>query len=134
MRNEPDSAGAWRGYSWLAWSLAGLSFALFAATIALYIPARSLEVPSPWGTGGDSGQLIDLLPFLAFPVVGALIASRRPENPIGWICLAVGSFWMLGEVTIVYGVYGLLARPGSVPFPVEVGSLGESALAPGLGL
>jgi hypothetical protein len=123
-----------RTSAWLAWSLAGLSFALFAATIALYIPARSMQVPSPWGTGGDSGQLISLLPFLAFPVVGALVASRRPENPIGWICLAVGTFWMLSEVATVYGVYGLLARPGSVPFPAEVGSLGESLWAPALGL
>jgi hypothetical protein len=123
-----------RTSAWLAWSLAGLSFALFAATIALYIPARSMQVPSPWGTGGDSGQLISLLPFLAFPVVGALVASRRPENPIGWICLAVGTFWMLYNVTTVYGVYGLLARPGSVPFPAEVGSLGESLWAPALGL
>jgi hypothetical protein len=110
-----------RTSAWLAWSLAGLSFALFAATIALYIPARSMQVPSPWGTGGDSGQLISLRPFLAFPVVGALVASRRPENPIGWICLAVGTFWMLYNVTTVYGVYGLLARPGSVPFPAELG-------------
>jgi signal transduction histidine kinase len=134
MRKETDSADARRGYSWLAWSLAGLSFALFAATIALYIPTRSMQVPSPWGTGGDSGQLIDLLPFLAFPVVGALIASRRPENPIGWICLAVGIFWMLGEAASAYGAYGLVARPGSVPFPAEVGSLGESLWVPAVGL
>ena len=123
-----------RTATWLAWSLAGLSFALFAATIALYIPARSVEAPSPWGTGGDSGQLISLLPFLAFPVVGALIASRRPKNPIGWICLSIGIFWMLAEVATAYGVYGLVARPGSVPFPAEVGSLGESLWAPALGL
>jgi hypothetical protein len=134
MRKETDSADARRGYSWLAWSLAGLSFAMFAADIALYIPARSMQGPSPWGTGGDSGELISLLPFLAFPVVGALIASRRPENPIGWICLAVGNIWMLYNVTTAYGVYGLLARPGSVPFPAEVGSLGESLWAPALGL
>ena len=104
MRKETDSADARRGYSWLAWSLAGLSFAMFAADIALYIPARSMQGPSPWGTGGDSGELINLLPFLAFSVVGALIASRRPENPIGWICLAVGTSWMLGEVAMAYGV------------------------------
>ncbi len=133
MRNETDSADARRGYSWLAWSLAGLSFALFAADIALYIPARSMQAPSGWGTGGYSGQLMDLLTFLAFAVVGALIASRRPENPIGWICLAVGTIWMLGEVATAYGAYGLLARPGSVPFPAEVGSLG-ACWPPAIGL
>ena len=35
------------------------------------------------------------MPFLAFPIVGALIASRRPENPVGWTCLAAGLFWIL---------------------------------------
>ncbi len=123
-----------RAAAWLAWSLAGLSVVMAAASVALHIATRSVQPPTPWGTGGDSGQLISLLPFLAFPVVGALIASRRPENPIGWICLAVGTIWMLYNVTTAYGVYGLLARPGSVPFPAEVGSLGESLWAPAIGL
>jgi hypothetical protein len=35
------------------------------------------------------------VPFLAFPIVGALIASKHPKNPVGWICLAVGLIWML---------------------------------------
>jgi hypothetical protein len=65
------------------------------------------------------------LPFLAFPLVGALIASRRPHNPIGWICLAVGLFWMLNIMSGGYGIYGLLASPGSVPFPAAIGSQGE---------
>jgi hypothetical protein len=70
------------------------------------------------------------LPFLAFPLVGALIASRRPENPIGWICLVVGIFWMLAIMSDAYALYGLrVASPGSVPLPAAIGSLGVS-LAP----
>ena len=70
------------------------------------------------------------LPFLAFPSVGALIASRRPENPIGWICLAIGVFWMFAIMSDAYALYGLrVASPGSVPFPAAIGSLGVS-LAP----
>ena len=123
-----------RAASWLAWSLAGLSVAMAAASVALYIATRSVQPPSSWGTGGDSAVLIFLLPFLAFPMVGALIASRRPKNPIGWICLAVGIIWMLITVSDAYGLYGLVVRPGSVPFPAAIGSLGEWMWAPALGL
>ena len=106
-----------RAAAWLAWSLAGLSVAMSAASVALYIATRSVQPPSSWGTGGDSAVLIFVLPFLALPLVGALIASRRRNNPIGWICLAVGIFWMLANLSSGYGMYGLVVRPGSVPFP-----------------
>jgi hypothetical protein len=124
-----------RAATWLAWSLAGLSLVVAAASVALYVATRSVEPPSTWGTGGVSAVFIFLLPFLAFPLVGALIASRRTENPIGWICLAAGFFWMLTIMTGVYGVYGLLvAQSGSVPFPAAIGSLTEWLWAPSLGL
>src|SRR5215217_414347 len=124
-----------RAASRLAWSLASLCVAMFVATVVLFFLTRSVQPPSSWGTGGLSIVLIFLLPFLAFPLVGALIASRRPRNPIGWICLAAGNFWMLANLTSGYGTYGLLvARPGSVPFPAAIGSVGEWMWAPALGL
>jgi hypothetical protein len=123
-----------RAASSLAWSLAGLSVAMFVATVVLFFLTRSVQPPSSWGTAGLSIVLIFLLPFLAFPLVGALIASRRPRNLVGWICLAVGNFWMLANLTSGYGTYGLLARPGSVPFPAAIGSVGEWMWAPALGL
>jgi hypothetical protein len=124
-----------RTATWLAWSLGALSVVMFVAAVVLYFVTRSVQPPSSWGTGGLSAVLIFLVPYLAFPVVGALIASRRPENPIGWICLAAGIFWMLSDLTSGYGTYGLLvARPGSVPFPAAIGSLGEWMWAPTAGL
>jgi hypothetical protein len=73
------------------------------------------------------------VPFLAFPIVGALIASRRPHNPIGWICLAVGLLWMLLGLFDYYGVYGL-AKPGTVPFPVVSYALVQWLWLPNVGL
>ena len=78
-----------RTATWLAWSLAGLSVAMFLAsgvlTIMSLYAAPATQPPSTWGTGGLIGGLVIFLPFLAFPLVGALIASKRPQNPIGWI-------------------------------------------------
>ncbi|MDQ3603007.1 MAG: hypothetical protein M3385_04015 [Actinomycetota bacterium] len=112
--------------SWLARSLAAFCVALFLAAVALHIATLPVQPPSSWGTGGISTPLWAILPFLPFPIVGALIASRRPRNPIGWISLAVGIAWMLTMVTGSYVLYGLrMARPGSVPYPAAVGSLSE---------
>jgi hypothetical protein len=79
--------------AWLAWSLAGLSVVMFVASIVVHV----LTHPSQEATGaGDTlGELLIYGAFLAFPIVGALIASRHPRNPVGWICLAVGLFWTL---------------------------------------
>jgi hypothetical protein len=111
-----------RTAAWLAWSLAALSVVTFLASVALYFLTRSMQVPGSWITVGTIGELLVLVPFLAFPIVGALVASERPHNPIGWICLVAGLLWMVMLLSEAYGEYGL-ARPGSVPFPVTVHAL-----------
>ena len=109
-----------RAAAWLAWSLAGLCLAMAVATIVLSVlPRPAREGVSTWGTVGD---LLIFVSFQAFPVVGALISSRRPRNPIGWICLSAGLLWMLIIFSGDYSAYGV-AVPGSVPFPVTVNAL-----------
>ena len=122
-----------RAASWLAWSLAVLSVAMFVAILALYALLQSAQVPSSRGTSRTLADLLVGVPFLAFPIVGALIASRRPRNPIGWICLFAGFLFLLLGVTEYYSVYGV-ARPGSVPFPVGIASLGNWLWVPAVGL
>jgi hypothetical protein len=122
-----------RAAPWLAWSLAGLSVTMFLASVALFVLARSAQLP---GTLGASVTVIDMLtsmPVLAFPIVGALIASKRPRNPIGWICLADGLLWTFLGMIETYGIYGL-ARPGSVAFPVAVYALDQWLWVPVVGL
>ena len=123
-----------RAASWLAWSLAALCVAMFVALIAVYVLLRSTpQAPSGLGTRFTLTDLLVGVPFLAFPLVGALIASRRPHNPIGWICLAAGFLFLLLGVSEYYSVYGI-TRPESVPFPVGVAWLGNWLWMPAVGL
>ena len=129
-----DGAGRRRpAASLLAWSLAALSVTMFVAAIALHVLARSMDSPGEWNTPGVVGRVLSFLPFLAFPLVGALVASRRPSNWVGWILLADGLLWMFGSVLDSYHVYGL-ARPGSVPFTVAVYALTQWLWVPAVGL
>jgi hypothetical protein len=125
-----------RTASWLAWSLAALSMVMFLANIAFFVLTRVAQAEAT-SSLVTSRSIIDLLvfsiPFLAFPLVGALIASRRPHNPIGWICLAVGLLWMLLGLFDYYGVYGL-AKPDTVPFPVVIYALAYWLWLPTVGL
>jgi len=123
-----------RAAVWSAWSLAALTLLLCAASIVLYVAAGSVQPPSNWGTGGYSAVFFLVLPFLTFPLVGALIASNRPKNPIGWICLAVGIIWMIMLISTSYGWYGMVVSPGSLPFPAAIGSVGEWLWTPAIGL
>ncbi len=124
-----------RTASWLAWSLAAISVVMFLASVAFFVLIRAVQAEAP-SSLVTSRSIIDLLtnvPFLAFPLVGALIASRRPHNPIGWICLAFGLLWMLLGLFDFYGVYGL-AKPDMVPFPVVIYALVDWLWLPTVGL
>ena len=113
-----------RTAAWLAWSLAGFSVAMFLASVLLYVLARSSqEGPS---TSGALSDLLIFVTFLAFPIVGALIASKHPKNPVGWICLAIGLFWML----ILLGD----SIPGSGPYSVTIDALTQAEWVPPVGL
>jgi hypothetical protein len=47
--------------------------------------------------------------------VGAVLASRRPRHPVGWLLLVSGLSIGWGGVPPAYAAYGLLARPGALP-------------------
>jgi len=122
-----------RTASWLAWSLGALSGAMFVGSVALWVLARSTHVPSSWGANLTVAGLLGEVLFLAFPLVGALIASKHPHNPIGWIMLADGLLWMLRDMFTYYSVYGV-AKPGSVPFPVGLAGVNHWLWVPAGGL
>ena len=91
----------------LAWSLAFVALALTAAGFAFGAKNGSY----PWYYGGASALLL----VGAFGGLGALLASRRPANPIGWIFVATGVLFAVAGLADQYSRYGLVTRPGSIP-------------------
>ena len=68
------------------------------------------EVPA-WGFIGVSSLIL----IVTLPGIGWLVASRRPENRIGWMLLAVGFFLAFGGFSVAYAEHGLVTDPGSLP-------------------
>ena len=122
-----------RGTSWLAWSLAALSVVMFVGSGALWVLAHSTDVPQSLDAYLTTGSLLGQALFLVFPLVGALIASRRPENPIGWLCLVDGLLWTTTDMLDYHSLYGM-ASPGSVPFPVGLAGVNHWLWVPTVGL
>jgi hypothetical protein len=55
------------------------------------------------------------------PVLGGLVASRRPENPYGWLWLGISLGLALLSFGQVYAAYSVVVEPGSLPAPRTVG-------------
>jgi len=59
--------------------------------------------------------------FSGFQLVGALIISRRPEHPIGWLFSAVALLAASGFTAGEYSTYALVTKPGSLPAGLVAG-------------
>jgi hypothetical protein len=105
-----------RTAAWLAWSVWAVCVVLI--TLALLLDFLTGEV-MPAGVPGERPGLgfaaVTGVLSLAFPMVGALIASRLPSNPIGWIFCGMGAIYTTGRFTSAYADYTLVenfAFPG----------------------
>jgi hypothetical protein len=88
-----------RTSSVIAWSILALSVAVGAA--------GALLATSDLATAFESGGLTFSIPSLAFCAVGALVASRLPHNPVGWLILAFGLISVLSLFGEQYARVGL---------------------------
>ena len=95
-----------RAAAWLAWSLWALCVALVAITWLLALPAF-------W-------EVLFGVLVLTYSTVGAFVASRRPENPIGWIFCGAGLFVVFSLFLRVYTDYDTDFAPNFGGDPVTV--------------
>jgi hypothetical protein len=64
-----------------------------------------------WDVSDVFGDVVNM----AIPVMGFVLASRRPGNRIGWLALAAGLTLGLRSFTDQYEQRALVAAPGSLP-------------------
>ena len=96
---------------WATGCIAAISIALLAGGLALSYIDRHLVPVSGW----NFPDVFEEVTFMAVPVVGFVLASRRPANRIGWIFLGTGLVLGLGFFCDRYGPRGLIAAPGWLP-------------------
>jgi hypothetical protein len=105
-----------RATFWLAW----FTWVLYVATAIVTLLFQIKNAPSEL-----LSDLFAALVLLAFATVGSLIASRRPENPIGWIFCISALLWALGDVLLEYTTYAFITVPGSLPAGALLGVFGD---------
>ncbi|CAA9426087.1 hypothetical protein AVDCRST_MAG82-1769 [uncultured Rubrobacteraceae bacterium] len=101
-----------RSLALLAWSMWALSFVLLALGVIFSFLTRAAPDPNAFGLAFDALLSAALL---AFPTVGALVASRRHGNAIGWLFCVVGVLFGVQSAAYGWGVYVLFTRPGALP-------------------
>src|SRR5215207_3166494 len=89
--------------AWLAWPLAAASLVLLLAAETLSYLSRSA---APASVDGPIWLVYALTAMVAaYPTVGALVASRRPSNTVGWLLCAVGLATAVEAFTDTYRHY-----------------------------
>jgi hypothetical protein len=88
-----------------------IGWALLALTVACV--AVSAALPSSEQEDDVWSMVASFVFALGFGTVGALVVSRRPENPIGWIMSVAGLAYAVGGVSITY-VESTLAADGEL--------------------
>jgi hypothetical protein len=106
---------------WVAWSLCGLTLVLIAC-------AGALAALNDY----NLGMLLFVFTEVSAALVGGLIASRQPRNPVGWLIIGHALCFTLGEFGRQYAIYGVLTEPGSLPLAGAMASPAYWVWFPGL--
>ena len=112
----------------LAWGLCGACIVLNLIGLVLLVVNGSTAPGSTLGSPVVDAGFSALA--LAFPVVGALIASRQPRNAIGWLFLGTGVAQGLELALLGYAMRALVEAPGSLPGGALAGMIADLVWVP----
>jgi signal transduction histidine kinase len=97
------------------WLIGSVSIALMIGLLILLFVDRNATLPRNYTEGWDLSNVLNGAVNIAVPVIGIILASRRPENRIGWLFLAAGFTLGLASFGVAYGLHALVVDPGSLP-------------------
>ncbi|HEX6676522.1 MAG TPA: hypothetical protein VF486_16035 [Actinomycetes bacterium] len=122
----------------LRWWPAGLAWALWALAILGLLVTAWLDHLLRQAGRPDLAQetaldVPEVLVVLSGTTVGAVLASRRRDHPVGWLLLALGLLMASLTVAQAYADYGFRARPGALPAARFVALYGPATLGAMLG-
>ena len=80
---------------WRAWSVWAVTMAITATAIG-YDALHPLPATLADQSGGGLAMVVGLTFIVAFATVGALLAWKKPGNPIGWLLSGSGLAYALG--------------------------------------
>ncbi len=89
-------------WPWFVW---GVMLCLLAAALSLSIVNGTFEV----------FVVIAVMMMIGYGTVGALVASRVPHNPIGWLMLTIGAGFALVGLSDEVLTYTVITNPGAMP-------------------
>ena len=98
------------GLAWALWALAMLGLAAVP-----WLDRLTSQAGRPDLAQFSGAALAAVLGHLSAATVGAVLASRRPRHPVGWLLLAFALSLTAAGVIASYAAYGLVARPGALP-------------------
>ena len=101
-KDLPISAAS-RHSLWLARLILGLTLLAVAGGIAV----GALDASGPGGSSVSLSELPFAIAFVAFPAVGYVLASRRPDNAISWLIAGVGAAFAVDGLLNSYAAYAL---------------------------
>src|ERR671913_616930 len=110
--------------AWVAWLVCATTLFLIALGLGVIFLGWSTPLPTGWYPW--THLAIEAIGLIGAPILGGLIASRRPENPYGWLWLGIGIGFALVTFAQVYAAYALVVAPGSLPATHTVAVLGLS--------
>jgi hypothetical protein len=84
-----------RSAFWHAWSIWAVTMAI-TATAMSYDALHPLRATLAANSGNGLDMVVGLTFIIAFATVGALLAWKRPGNPIGWLLSGSGLAYALG--------------------------------------